>query len=65
VRTVPVKNPVVTVLITVFNGERYLGKAIESVLSQTFSDFEVLVVMTVQPIQRAKSSIHTKMKGYA
>ncbi|MCX5806895.1 MAG: glycosyltransferase [Proteobacteria bacterium] len=38
------KDPVVTVLITVFNGEHYLGKAIESVLSQTFSDFEVLVV---------------------
>lgn len=31
-------------LMTVYNGGEYLGPAIESVLAQTFSDFELLVV---------------------
>ena len=36
--------PLVTVLMSVFNAEDYLQEAIESVLSQTFSDFEFLVI---------------------
>jgi glycosyltransferase involved in cell wall biosynthesis len=36
--------PTVTVVIPVFNGENFLAEAIESVLNQTFRDFEVLVV---------------------
>ena len=35
--------PRVTVGLPVFNGERYLSEAIESVLAQTFEDFEVVV----------------------
>jgi glycosyltransferase involved in cell wall biosynthesis len=38
------RTPVVTVLIRVYNGERYLGEAIESVLRQHFSDLELLVI---------------------
>lgn len=34
----------VTVLIAVFNGGNYLGDAVESVLAQTFADFELLLV---------------------
>ena len=37
-------NPLVTVLMPVYNGERYLTEAIESVLNQTFTDFEILVM---------------------
>lgn len=37
-------SPRVTVLMTVYNGLPYLREAIESVLGQTFSDFELLVV---------------------
>lgn len=33
-----------SVYIPMYNAERYLGKAIESVLNQTFSDFELLIV---------------------
>jgi len=33
-----------TVLMPVYNGEAYLKEAIESILSQTFSDFEFLII---------------------
>jgi len=36
--------PRVTVLMTVFNGERHLREAIDSVLGQSFGDFELVVV---------------------
>jgi glycosyltransferase involved in cell wall biosynthesis len=38
------KNPKVTVLMPVYNGEEYLSGAIESILNQTFRDFEFLIV---------------------
>ncbi|NHJ46179.1 MAG: glycosyltransferase family 2 protein, partial [Asgard group archaeon] len=34
----------VTVLMSVFNGEKYLREAIDSVLHQTFTDFEFLII---------------------
>lgn len=34
----------VTVVIPVHNGERFVGQAIESVLAQSFTDFELLVI---------------------
>jgi len=37
-------NPKVTVLMPVYNAERYVGKAIESILKQTFKDFEFLII---------------------
>ena len=37
-------NPLVTVLMPVYNGEKYLKDAIESVLNQTFRDFEFLII---------------------
>ena len=36
--------PLVSVVIPAFNAERYLGDAIESVLSQTYSPIEIVVV---------------------
>lgn len=36
--------PSITVLMSVYNGERYLREAIESILNQTFSDFEFMVI---------------------
>ena len=38
------ERPRVTVLMAVHNGEKYLRKAVESVLGQSFRDFEFLVV---------------------
>jgi glycosyltransferase involved in cell wall biosynthesis len=37
-------SPIVSVILPVYNGERYLRFAIESVLAQTLSDFELIVV---------------------
>lgn len=37
-------NPRVSVLMAVHNGQRYLGEAIESLLRQTFEDFELVIV---------------------
>ncbi len=36
--------PTVTVLMSVYNGERYLAEAIDSILRQTYREFELLVI---------------------
>lgn len=38
------KNQKISVLMTVCNGEKYLKEAIDSILGQTFSDFEFLII---------------------
>ena len=36
--------PKLSVIMPVYNGERYLSQAIESILNQTFRDFELLII---------------------
>ena len=36
--------PRVTVLLTAYNGAAYVRQAIDSVLAQTFRDFELLII---------------------
>ena len=36
--------PLVSVVMSVFNGERYLPEAIESILDQRFRDFEFIII---------------------
>ena len=38
------KSPLITVLMPVYNGDKYLNEAIDSILNQTFSDFEFLII---------------------
>ena len=38
------KKPIITVLMTVYNGESYLTEAIESILYQSYADFEFLII---------------------
>lgn len=38
------KKPLLTVLMPVYNSEKYLSTAIESILNQRFSDFEFLII---------------------
>ncbi len=37
-------NPTISVVMPVFNGEKYLREAIESILNQTYSNFEFLII---------------------
>lgn len=37
------KKPQVSIGLPVYNGEKYVGKAIESLLAQTFKDFELII----------------------
>jgi glycosyltransferase EpsE len=39
-----IKRPIISVVMAVYNGEKYLDKAIQSILSQSFTDFEFLIV---------------------
>jgi len=41
---VKIKSPKVGVIMSVYNGEKYLKEAIESILNQTFRDFEFIIV---------------------
>ena len=36
--------PAVSVLMPVYNVEKYIGEAIESILNQTFNDFEFIII---------------------
>lgn len=43
-RTEPVTSPRVSVVMSAYNEERYIAGAIESILAQTFTDFEFVIV---------------------
>ena len=38
------ENPLVSVIVPVYNGEEYLGEAIESIISQTYNPLEIIIV---------------------
>jgi glycosyltransferase involved in cell wall biosynthesis len=38
------KKPKISVIMSIYNGEKYLREAIESILNQTFTDFEFIIV---------------------
>ena len=38
------KTPLISVIMPVYNGERFLRQAIDSILRQTFSDFELIII---------------------
>lgn len=40
----PQAAPAISIVLPVYNGERYLGAALDSILAQSFVDFELLVV---------------------
>lgn len=38
------KSPILSVVMTVYNGDKYLRESMDSVLAQTFSDFELIII---------------------
>lgn len=39
-----ISNPLISIILPVYNGQKFLDKSIQSILSQTYSDFELIVV---------------------
>jgi len=37
-------NPIISVIMSVYNGEKFLQQTIDSILSQTFADFEFIII---------------------
>ncbi len=56
-------NPKVSVIIPTYHGADYLGEAIQSVLNQTYHDFEVIVVDDSSPDHTAQ--VMSQFNGYA
>ena len=38
------KIPAVSIVIPMYNAEKYIGECLDSILAQTFQDYEVIVV---------------------
>ena len=54
----PMPRPVVSVVMSVFNGERFLARAVESILDQSFRDFEFIIIDDGSPTG-LRRSLHT------
>lgn len=38
------ENPKISVIVPVYNAEKYLRRCVDSILAQTFNDFELLLI---------------------
>jgi glycosyltransferase involved in cell wall biosynthesis len=55
-------DPLVSVVMPVYNSDEYLAEAIESILSQTFRDFEFIIICD-EPSQKARDIIDNYQKN--
>lgn len=58
------KRPLVSIVVPVFNGERYLAHALNSILAQTYTNWEILVVdnnSTDRSVEVAKRLSHVQI----
>ena len=37
------KNPLVSIILPTYNGERYIGESVASIISQTYSNWELII----------------------
>lgn len=58
-----ITNPKVSVLMPVYNGEEYLRESMESILNQTFGDFELIIVH--RPYNNESEKIKEIIKQYS
>lgn len=47
------ENQLISVIVPVYNVEEYLKQCLDSILEQTFSNYEVILVMMVRQIAQA------------
>ena len=40
----PMKKPLISIIVPVYNVKEYLSRCVDSILAQTFSDFELLLI---------------------
>ena len=62
-----IKKPKVSVILPVYNGAKYIKKTVESVLEQTFTDFEFIVIndaSTDETSTLIKSFIDSRIRYY-
>ena len=48
--------PLLTVLMPVYNADKFLAESINSILSQTYSDFEMLILDDASTLKKIKES---------
>ncbi|MCJ7778296.1 MAG: glycosyltransferase, partial [Sedimentisphaerales bacterium] len=39
-----IRSPVISVVMSVYNGEKYLRESVDSILNQSFKDFEFIII---------------------
>lgn len=54
--------PEISIIIPVYKVENYLRTCVDSILKQTFNDFEVILVDDGSPITQEKYAINIKVK---
>lgn len=56
------KTPKVSVIMPAYNSEKYIGEAIESILNQTFTDFELIVLNDSPNNKKLENIVKTYVK---
>ena len=54
--------PLFSIIIPVYNVEKYLNKCVDSVLNQTFTDFKLYLLTTDHPITAPQSATVMRKK---
>lgn len=55
--------PLISVILATYNGSRFLAEAIESVLSQEYPNFELIIIDDASTDQRVREIVETYIKN--